>query len=199
MNKLCHTAELLHYNDVIMGAMASQITSLTIVYSTVYSGVDKKKTSKLRVTCLCAGNSSATCEFPAQRASNAENVSIWWCHHGWFEIPWCPCDICSIACSGLHKKKLITDPLWGEPLVTEGPSQRISYALFPSLWGESTGHRWIPLTKASKAELWCLFWSAPVQRLGQTIKTPVIWEAITPIVTLLWWAEQATIYHWNRY
>ena len=26
------------YNDVIMGAMASQITSLTIVYSTVYSG-----------------------------------------------------------------------------------------------------------------------------------------------------------------
>ena len=32
-----------HYNDVIMGAMASQITSLTIVYSTVYSGVDQRK------------------------------------------------------------------------------------------------------------------------------------------------------------
>ena len=29
---------LFHYNDVIMGAMASQITSLTIFYSTVYSG-----------------------------------------------------------------------------------------------------------------------------------------------------------------
>ena len=32
-----------HYNDVIMGAMASQITSLTIVYSTVYWGVDQRK------------------------------------------------------------------------------------------------------------------------------------------------------------
>ena len=29
-----------HYNDVIMGAMASQITSLTIVYLILYSGVD---------------------------------------------------------------------------------------------------------------------------------------------------------------
>ena len=31
-----------HYTDVIMGAMASQITSLTIVYSTVYSGADER-------------------------------------------------------------------------------------------------------------------------------------------------------------
>ena len=34
----CH-----HYNDVIMGVMASQITSLTIVYSTVYLGADQRK------------------------------------------------------------------------------------------------------------------------------------------------------------
>ena len=40
-----------------------------------------KKTSKLRATGLCAGNSPETSEFPAQRASNAENVSIWWRHH----------------------------------------------------------------------------------------------------------------------
>ena len=40
-----------------------------------------KKTSKLRVTCLCEGNSTVTGEFPAQRASNVENVSIWWHHH----------------------------------------------------------------------------------------------------------------------
>ena len=32
-----------HYNDVIMSAMASQITSLAIVYSIVYSGADKRK------------------------------------------------------------------------------------------------------------------------------------------------------------
>ena len=41
-----------------------------------------KKTSKLRVTGLCAGNSPGTDEFLAQMASNAENVSIWWRHHG---------------------------------------------------------------------------------------------------------------------
>ena len=40
-----------------------------------------KKTSKFRVTGLCAGNSPVTGEFPTQRASNAENVSIWWRHH----------------------------------------------------------------------------------------------------------------------
>ena len=39
------------------------------------------KTSKLRVTGLCEGNSPMTGEFPAQMASNAENVSIWRRHH----------------------------------------------------------------------------------------------------------------------
>ena len=41
-----------------------------------------KKISKLRVTGLCVGNSPVTGEFPTQRTSNAENVSIWWRHHG---------------------------------------------------------------------------------------------------------------------
>ena len=40
-----------------------------------------KKTAKLRVTGLCVGNSPGTGDFPAQMASNAENVSIWWRHH----------------------------------------------------------------------------------------------------------------------
>ena len=40
-----------------------------------------KKASKLRVTGLCARNSPMTGEFPAQMASNADNVSIWWRHH----------------------------------------------------------------------------------------------------------------------
>ena len=33
----------LNYNDVIMGTMASQITSRTIIYSIVYSGADQSK------------------------------------------------------------------------------------------------------------------------------------------------------------
>ena len=47
-----------------------------------YSRRRSKKTSKLRVTGLCVGNSAVTGEFPAQRTSNAENVSIWWRHRG---------------------------------------------------------------------------------------------------------------------
>ena len=50
-----------HYGDVIMIAMASQTTSLAIVYSIAYSPING--------------------EFPAQRARNAKNISIWGRHH----------------------------------------------------------------------------------------------------------------------
>ena len=40
-----------------------------------------KKTSKFLITGLCVGNSLVTGEFPAQMASDADNVSIWWRHH----------------------------------------------------------------------------------------------------------------------
>ena len=53
-----------------------------------------KKTSKLRVTGLCEGNSPVTGEFPAQRASNAENISIWGRHHSTC-IRFC----CALHCS----------------------------------------------------------------------------------------------------
>ena len=57
-----------------MDLMASQISSLTIVFATDYSGADQRKHQ----------SSAVTGEFPAQRASNAENVSIWWRHHAEF-------------------------------------------------------------------------------------------------------------------
>ena len=44
-----------------------------------------EKISKLHVAGLCAGNSPVTGEFPAQRASEAENASIWWRHHEFSE------------------------------------------------------------------------------------------------------------------
>ena len=44
-------------------------------------GCSSRKTSKLYVTGLCEGNSPGTGDFPAQRSSNAENVSIWWRLH----------------------------------------------------------------------------------------------------------------------
>ena len=45
-----------HFNDVITCAMASQITSLTIVYSTLNLRHRSKKTSTLRVTGICERN-----------------------------------------------------------------------------------------------------------------------------------------------
>ena len=61
-----------------MGSIASQITSLTIVYSIVYSDANQRKHQS---SASLAGNSPVTGEFPSQMASNAENVSIWWRHH----------------------------------------------------------------------------------------------------------------------
>ena len=65
-----HRGRVTHYNDVIMGTIASQITSLTCLLNGLFRR-RSKKTSKLRVTGLCAGNSPGTGEFPAQTASNA--------------------------------------------------------------------------------------------------------------------------------
>ena len=66
-----------HYSNVIMSVMVSQITGVSIVCSNVCSGVDQRK-----------HQSSASLAFergihrlPSQRASNAENVPIWWRHH----------------------------------------------------------------------------------------------------------------------
>ena len=61
-----------HYNDVIMCTIASQITSLTIVYSTVYSDADQRKYQSSASLAFVR----ETGEFPAQLASNAENISI---------------------------------------------------------------------------------------------------------------------------
>ena len=69
----------IHYNDVIMSAMTSQITSISIVYSFIQAQI--KQNIKLRVIGLCVGNSPVTNEVPAQRSSNAENGSIWWRRH----------------------------------------------------------------------------------------------------------------------
>ena len=49
----------IHYNGVIMGAIASQITSLTIVYSTIYSDADQRK-----------------------HQSSASLAFVWWIHRG---------------------------------------------------------------------------------------------------------------------
>ena len=60
-----------------MGVMAPQITSLTVVYWTVYLGADQRKHQSCASLALVQGISPVTGEFPAQTAINEENVSIW--------------------------------------------------------------------------------------------------------------------------
>ena len=62
-----------------------------------------KETSKLSVTGLCVGNSPGTGEFPAQMASNAESVSIWWRHHEYC----CSCHDLVIISQGMGSLGLI--------------------------------------------------------------------------------------------
>ena len=54
------------------------------------------------------------------------------------------------------------------------------------LWGEFTGHRRIPLSKASGAELGHFLWSVTEQTIKLAIETTVIWDAIVLIMTSLW-------------
>ena len=74
-----------HYNDIIMGVSNHQPHDCLLNH---LFRRRSKKTSKLRVTGLCAGNSPGTGEFPTQMASYAENVSIWWRHHGLLMHHW---------------------------------------------------------------------------------------------------------------
>ena len=57
--------------------MASQMTSLTIVYLTVYSGTDQRKYQSSMSLAFVRGIHQSHGEFPTQIASNTENVSIW--------------------------------------------------------------------------------------------------------------------------
>ena len=70
-----------HYDDVIMGVMASQITSLTIVYSTVYSDAVQRKHQSSASLAFVRGIPRSPVNSPHKWPINAENVSISWRHH----------------------------------------------------------------------------------------------------------------------
>ena len=97
--------------------------------------------------------------------------------------------LCSVTKKNTGMTRLIHTIGWGK----QGP---VHYAMMTSsIWniirvtgllcGEFTGHRWIPLTRASDAELWYILWSALEQTVEQAIETPVIWDAIALIMTSL--------------
>ena len=74
-----------HYKDVIMGTMASQITSLTdIVYPAVYSGEGQRKHQSYGSLAFVQGIHRWPVNSPHKGPSNVEKVSIWWHHHDIF-------------------------------------------------------------------------------------------------------------------
>ena len=108
----CAHSSAWHYNDDIMGAMASQITSLTIVYWTVHSRADQRKHESSASLAFVWGihrwpvnslhkwpvtrkmfpfdegimNTLGVDQcFPAQMVSNAEDVFIWWRHYNRYQ------------------------------------------------------------------------------------------------------------------
>ena len=76
---------LRHYSNVRMSVMPSQITGVSMVYWAVYSGADKKKHQSFASLAFVRGIHRWPVNFPHKRASNAENVSIWWRHHVSFQ------------------------------------------------------------------------------------------------------------------
>ena len=133
-----------HYSDVINSTIASQITSLTIVYSTVYSGADQRK-----------------------HQSSASLASVWGIHRWSVDSPHkrpvtqkiFPFDDVIMRCYlsiyvtsvslavCLQTEAHISKSLWRHRMETFS-------ALLALCNRKSIGHRLIPLTRASDAELW---------------------------------------------
>ena len=72
----------MHYGDVIMSAISSQITSLTFVYSTAYSGADKKKHQSSASLTFVRGNHRWSVDFPhkgpeTRKMFPFDNVIVW--------------------------------------------------------------------------------------------------------------------------
>ena len=109
-----------------------------------------KKTSKFRVTGLCVENSPEPGEFPAQMASNTENVFIWWRHHG--NTANCyTVNFTFVRMAIWHENAFrITELPEGNPMITIGhPWQSSSHKqlwyflwLWTSRWTNSTSCQW---------------------------------------------------------
>ena len=72
---------MIHYCDVIMGAMTSKITSLTIVYSTIHSGGDQRKHQSSASLAFVRGIHRWPVNSPHKWPVTRKMFSIWWHHH----------------------------------------------------------------------------------------------------------------------
>ena len=66
---------------------------------------------------------------------------------------------CPLNVANTLQLKLIENKKYALMTSSNGNNSRVC----DPLWGESIGHQWIPLAKASDAELWCFLWCVPEQ------------------------------------
>ena len=160
--------QLMHYNGVMMGAMASQITSLTIVYLTIIQAQIKENIKAPRHWPLCGeftGDRWIPCTDGQQRGkcfhlmtSSCKYKSL--AHVMGAENP--------IGFMGSLLDTLISLLTRGMQRLQQWQQRYlhddiIKWEHFPRNWPFVRGihrSRWIPNTKASDTELWCFLWSA---------------------------------------
>ena len=149
-----------------------------------------KKTSKIRVTGLCEGNSPGTGEFPAQMASYAETVSIWWRHH---VICWCK------HFHQLHEAPKHCSSV--EVLVYSCFNLKVTIAVDQS-WKLTN---WVIVEQFNNHVILCEMWNTChvmlqeniVQSKSKKIKL-IVQIALVPLVTVTGTTTQYFIYHKNK-
>ena len=162
-----------------MSAIASQISCVSMVYLNRVFRRGSKKTSKLRVTGLSEGNPPVTGGIPSQRASNAENVSIWWRHHEKVDVVTHPY---STSSNGLIKHvstlghditmtsqwpwwhfKSPASRLFTQPFIQTQIKENLKAPRHWPLCGEFTGTGEFPAQRTSYAENVSIWWRHHVQ------------------------------------
>ena len=117
-----------------------------------------KKTSKLRVTGLCVGNSPGPVNSPHKGPVTRKMFSF-------DDVIMMMSDIRYIWRTAVHTAphESTWERAWWQlhPLTMMTSPDGNIFRVTGSLCGEFTGHRWIPRTKASDAKLWSFLWSAP--------------------------------------
>ena len=150
-----------------MGAMVSHITGASVVYSIVYSGSDQRKHQSSASLAFVWGIHlwpvNSPHKGPATRKMFPFNDVIM------SVLKWCIMyfGIWRVYTAGFSTQRLRLCR-YGWYMVTSSNGNR--FRVNSPLWGQSTGHMWIPLAKASDAELWYFLWSALEQKFGQTMR-----------------------------
>ena len=89
-----------HYSDVILGAMVSQITSVSIDYSTICSGPEQRKHQSLASLDFVRGIQRSLVNSPHKGPVTRKDVSIWWRHHD------------KTLCFQDERQQLLTTKVW---------------------------------------------------------------------------------------